>query len=226
MIKMNKTIYCTLDSETVGGASAPTGMYNLGCTIHDKDGHIFATCSMLVMEHYDEIRTDDYAKKNFHLYEERLARGEMSAVATEEEAVSIVRNLCHFYGVRYVMAFNTGFDFCKTICRQLLDEFEFIDLWLMAVQTICHQKGYAKFCRENGFKSSSGKSCATSAESVYAYITNNPDYTEEHTALNDALIEMEIFVKCLSLHKKFTKNIHNFDAKGKEYNKCFPKWAE
>lgn len=223
---MNKTIYCTLDSETVGGASAPTGMYNLGCTIHDKNGHIFATCSMLVMEHYDEIRFDDYAKKNFHLYEERLARGEMSAVATEEEAVSIVRNLCHFYGVRYVMAFNTGFDFCKTICRQLLDEFEFIDLWLMAVQTICHQKGYAKFCRENGFKSSSGKSCATSAESVYAYITNNPDYTEEHTALNDALIEMEIFVKCLSLHKKFTKNIHNFDAKGKEYNKCFPKWAE
>lgn len=223
---MNKTIYCTLDSETVGGASAPTGMYNLGCTIHDRNGHIFATCSMLVMEHYDEIRTDDYAKKNFHLYEERLARGEMSAVATEEEAVSIVRNLCHFYGVRYVMAFNSGFDFCKTICRQLLDEFEFIDLWLMAVQTICHQKGYAKFCRENGFKSSSGKSCATSAESVYAYITGNPDYTEEHTALNDALIEMEIFVKCLSLHKKFTKNIHNFDAKGKEYNKCFPKWAE
>ena len=223
---MNKTIYCTLDTETVGGASAPTGMYNLGCTIHDKDGHIFATCSMLVMEHYDEIRTDDYAKKNFHLYEERLARGEMSAVATEEEAVSIVRNLCHFYSVRYVMAFNSGFDFCKTICRQLLDEFEFIDLWLMAVQTICHQKGYAKFCRENGFKSSSGKSCATSAESVYAYITNNPDYIEEHTALNDALIEMEIFVKCLSLHKKFTKNIHNFDAKGKEYNKCFPKWAE
>lgn len=223
---MNKTIYCTLDSETVGGASAPTGMYNLGCTIHDRNGRIFATCSMLVMEHYDEIRTDDYAKKNFHLYEERLARGEMSAVATEEEAVSIVRNLCHFYGVRYVMAFNSGFDFCKTICRQLLDEFEFIDLWLMAVQTICHQKGYAKFCRENGFKSSSGKSCATSAESVYAYITGNPDYTEEHTALNDALIEMEIFVKCLSLHKKFTKNIHNFDAKGKEYNKCFPKWAE
>ena len=223
---MNKTIYCTLDSETVGGASAPTGMYNLGCTIHDRNGHIFATCSMLVMEHYDEIRTDDYAKKNFHLYEERLARGEMSAVATEEEAVSIVRNLCHFYGVRYVMAFNSGFDFCKTICRQLLDEFEFIDLWLMAVQTICHQKGYAKFCRENGFKSSSGKSCATSAESVYAYITGNPDYTEEHTALNDALIEMEIFVKCLSHHKKFTKNIHNFDAKGKEYNKCFPKWAE
>ena len=94
----------------------------------------------------------------------------------------------------------------------------------MALQTICHQKGYARFCRENGFKSRSGKSCATSAESVYAFITNNPEYKEEHTALSDALIEMEIFVKCYSLHKKFTKNVHQFDAKGKEYNKCFPKW--
>lgn len=225
MIKMNKTIYCTLDTETVGGIK-PTGMYNLGCTIHDKDGNIFATCSMLVMEHYDKIRNDDYAKKNFHLYEERLARGEMSAVTTEEEAVSIVRNLCHFYRVRYVMAFNSSFDFCKTICSTLLDEFEFIDLYLMALQTICHQKRYAQFCRANGFRSTSGKSCATSAESVYAYITNNPDYIEEHTALADALIEMEIFVRCLKMHKKFTKNIHQYNAKGREYNKCFPKWAE
>ena len=221
---MNKTIYCTLDTETVGGASAPTGTYNFGCTIHDREGNIIATTSLLAMEHYDEIRNDDYAKKNFPIYAERLAKGEMSAVATEEEAFSVIRNLCRFYGVKYVMAYNTGFDLCKTICRELVPEFEFIDLYLMALQTITHQKGYAKFCRENGFKSSSGKSCSTSAESVYAYITNNPNYIEEHTALADALIEMAIFVKCYSMHKKFTKNAHQFDCKGKEFNKCFPKW--
>lgn len=223
---MNKTIYCTLDTETVGGASNPTGTYNFGCTIHDREGHILATTSLLAMEHYDEIRNDDYAKKNFPIYEERLARGEMSAVATEAEALSVIANLCRFYNVKYVMAYNTAFDLTKTICRELVPEFEFIDLHLMALQTICHQKGYAKFCRENGFKSKTGKSCATSAESVYAYITNNPDYTEEHTALSDALIEMEIFVRCLRMHKKFHKNIHQWDAKGKEFNKCFPKWAE
>ena len=223
---MNKTIYCTLDTETVGGATNPTGTYNFGCTIHDREGNILATTSLLAMEHYEEIRNDDYAKKNFHIYAERLAKGEMSAVATEEEALSIIANLCRFYGVKYVMAYNSSFDFTKTICSELLNEFEFIDIYLMALQTITHQKGYATFCRENDFKSSSGKSCATSAESVYAYITNNPDYIEEHTALNDALIEMEIFVKCLKMHKKFSKNIHQWDAKGKEYNKCFPKWAE
>lgn len=222
---MKKTIYCTLDTETVGGVTAPTGTYNLGCVIHDRYGNILATTSLLVMEHYDEIRHDGYAKKNFYIYENRLASGEISAVATETDAFNIIRNLCHFYGVKYVMAYNTGFDLVKTVCKHLVPEFEFIDIYLMALQTICHQKKYTDFCRKNNFRSATGKSCATSAESVYAYITKNPNYEEEHTALSDAYIEMEIFIRCLKMHKKFSKNIHQWDAKGKEYNKCFPKWA-
>lgn len=223
---MNKNIYCTLDTETVGGVTNPTGMYNLGCVIHDKDGNILATASILVMEHYEEIRNDDYAKKNFSVYAERLNNGMITAVTSEAEAISIVRNLCHFYDVKYVMAYNSGFDFCKTICRDLLDDFEFIDIYLMALQTITHQKGYAKFCREHGMKSSSGKCVATSAESVFAYITGNAEYEEEHTALSDAMIEMRIFIKCYSLHKRFTKNAHQFDCKGRGSNKCFPRWEE
>ena len=219
---MNKNIYCTIDTETVGGASAPTGMYNVGCVIHDKQGNIFATTSLLVMEHFEEIRHDDYAKRNFPIYEERLNKGEMSAVASEIEALEIVRNLCNFYGVKYVMAYNSAFDFTKTVCRDLLNDFEFIDLYLMALQTITHQKAYATFCRENGFKSKSGKSCATSAESVFAYISNNPNHIEEHTALSDALEEMQIFVRCAKMHKKYVKNCHQFDYHG-EVKKCFPK---
>lgn len=218
-----KTMYATLDTETVGGIDHPKGFYNVGVVIHDREGNIFATTSLLVMEHYEEIRNDDYAKKNFPIYAERLAKGEISAVATEVEALNVVRNLCRFYGVRYVMAFNSGFDFTKTICRDLLTEFEFIDIWLMALQTITHQKGYAKFCRENGYKSSRGKTCATSAESVYAFISGNGEYIEEHTALSDALIEMAIFVRCAKLHKHYTKNVHCWDCT--ERNKCFPKWA-
>ena len=133
---MNKNIYCTLDTETVGGSSNPTGMYNAGAVIHDKDGNILATTSILIMEHYDNINKDDYAKKHFPVYEARLINGTISAVTTEAEAVSIVRNLCRFYGVKYVMAYNSCFDFIKTPFAALLDEFEFIDLYLMALQTI------------------------------------------------------------------------------------------
>lgn len=217
---MRKTIYCTLDTETVGGASNPTGMYNLGCVIHDKDGNIFATTSMLVMEHYDKIRNDGYAKKNFPIYEERLCRGEMTAIASEAQAVEVVRSLCKMYNVKYVMAYNSSFDFTKTVCRELLVDFEFIDIYLMALQTITHLKKYAKFCRENELYSRSGKTCSTSAESVYAFITDNADYTEEHTALSDAMIEMEIFKRCYAMHKKYTKNCHQYECKK---GKCFPR---
>ena len=202
------------------GAENPTGMYNLGCTIHDKNGNIFATCSLLVMEHFEEIRNDDYAKKNFPIYEQRLKTGEMSAVATEREAIEIVRNICKFYNVKYVMAYNSGFDFTKTICRELLNDFEFIDIYLMALQTITHLKSYRKFCIENNFYSSSGKTCSTSAQTVYAFITDNANYLEEHTALSDALIEMAIFLRCAKMHKAYTKNCHQHDCK---FNKCYPK---
>ena len=177
---------------------------------------------MLVMEHYNDINKDEYSKNNFHIYEERLNNGTMSAVATERDAIEIVRNLCKFYNVKYVQAYNSAFDFEKTICRELLDDFEFIDIYLMALQTITHLKSYKKFCIENGLKSSTGKSCATSAESVYAFITNNADYVEEHTALSDAMIEKDIFVRCYKMHKKFTKNMHQWNCKGKNANKCFP----
>ena len=60
-----KTMYATLDTETVGGIDNPKGFYNVGVVIHDREGNIFATTSLLVMEFYEEIKNDDYAKKNF-----------------------------------------------------------------------------------------------------------------------------------------------------------------
>jgi hypothetical protein len=120
-----------------------------------------------------------------------------------------------------MMAYNSAFDFCKTKCDALIAEREFIDIYLMALQTITHLKKYAKFCRENNFKSRSGKSVATTAESIYAYLTNNVNYSEKHTALEDSKIEMEIFLACLKTHKRFTKNLHQRDCKE---NKCFPAW--
>lgn len=214
-----KTIYATIDTETVGGATSPTGAYNYGLTIHDKDGNILATQNFLIAEHYEEIKNDDYAKKNFPLYNQYIVEGKISMVSTENEAVSLIRNLCRTYGVKYIMAFNSGFDFTKTKCRELLDEFEFIDLWLMALQTLTKYKKFANFCVENEMINKKGN-CLTNAQTMYAYITNTPNYVEEHTALADSLIEMEIFVSCLKTHQKFTKNQHCWDCQDKKY---FPK---
>lgn len=218
---MTKNMYCTLDTETFGGVSNPKGIYHLAGIIHDRQGNIFATFNYLIAEYYEEIEKDDYAKKNFTKYLDMIHNGIVTMISTEKDAISMVNALCDCYNVRYMMAYNTGFDFVKTACKDLIIDREFIDIYLMALQTITHIKKYAKFCNDNGFRSRSGKSVATSAESVYAYLTNNILYTEEHTAFEDSKIEMQIFLACLATHKKFTKNVHQYDCK---YGKCFPKW--
>lgn len=218
---MKKNIYCTLDTETFGGAAHPKGIYHLGGIIHDRQGNVLATFNYLIEEHFEEIEKDSYAKKNFHKYLDMILNGSISGVTTEEEAVNLVDNLCNFYNVRYMMAFNSGFDFTKTKCSKLIEEREFIDIWLMAVQTLTKVKRYAKFCRENGLQSRSKKTVATTAESFYSYLTNNSEYKEEHTAFEDSKIEMEIFLACIKRHEKYSKNVHCFECKE---GKIFPEW--
>ena len=217
-----KTRYCTLDTETFGGAANPKGVYHLAGLIHERDGKVLASFNYLIAEHYEEIAKDDYAKRNFFKYAEMIANGDITVIATEAEAVHAVDTICNFYNVKYMMAYNSSFDFVKTVCAALIENREFIDIYLMAVQTISHLKKYAAFCRENGLQSKSKKSVATSAESMYAYITNNPNYLEEHTALEDSKIEMQIFLSCLKTHKKYTKNAHMADCRE---GKCFPTWV-
>lgn len=221
-----KNFYCTLDTETFGGAANPKGIYHLGGLIHDRMGNVVAPFNYLIAEHYGEIQKDDYAKRNFDRYAAMVADGIVTMIATEREAVAAVDNLCDMFNVRYMTAFNTGFDFTKTLCRDLLADREFIDIYLMAVQTLGQLKKYAAYCRENGLRTASKKSVATSAEAFYSYLTGNPAYVEEHTALEDAKIEKDIFLACLRTHKAFTKNIHFYDycVANKAWG-MIPRWA-
>jgi hypothetical protein len=45
------------------------------------------------------------------------------------------------------------------------------------------------------------------AEILYRYITLNTDFIEDHTGLEDVLIEKEIFAKCMAQHKKMRKDV-------------------
>ena len=207
-------IYCTLDTETVGGATKPTGFYHLGGIIHDRQGNVIGCFNYLIAEMFDLIKEDDYAKKNFDLYLEMLQEGTATLIDTQENAIAMVNAICNYYNVNVMIAYNSGFDFGKTSCGDLLEGREFIDLWLMALETICQKVSYQRFCAENGRFNNKGN-CRTNAESVYAYLINEPTYCEEHTALEDSKIELEIFKACIKMHKKFTPNCHWFDSPNK-----------
>lgn len=222
---MTKNNYCTLDTETLGGASGNeiVPIYHLGGIIHDRLGNMIATFNYLIMEHFENIRDSFYGKGKVKEYLNMIDNGIATAVSTEEEAIEAVDSLLSFYNVKYLMAYNSGFDFGKTNCKSLIENRQFVDIWLMAVQTITHRKKYATFCRENGFRSSSKRSVSTTAQTVYAYLTNNAEYKEEHTAFEDSKIELQIFLACQKQHMKYTKNKHCFDCH--EENKFFPSFS-
>ena len=120
-----------------------------------------------------------------------------------------------------MMAYNTNYDFTRTNARMLIENRQFIDIYLMASETLGQRKKYADFCRENNFRTGSNNA-KMSAEVVYAYLIGNPDYEEEHTALEDAKIEVEIFKACMRSHKSFTPNTHFYDFPGKWF--LVPRW--
>ena len=207
-------MYCTLDTETVGGATNPLGFYHLGGIIHDRQGNVVGCFNYLVAEMLPYVLEDDYAKKNLPLYFEMLQNGTATLIDTQENAIAVVNSTLSYHNVNVMTAFNSGFDYCKTQCADLLEGRDFIDLWLMALECICQKASYKKFCAESGRYNKKGN-CKTNAETVYAYLTDTPDYCEEHTALEDSKIELEIFNACIKSHKRFTQNCHCFDNPNK-----------
>lgn len=202
-----KNIYCTLDTETVGGTCGDNLIYHIAGLIHDRQGNVIAGFNYIIAENYEMFDNAFYAKKNMARYDEMVKTGIATMIPTEEMALAMVDNLCSYYGVNYMMAYNTSYDFTKTNARMLIENRQFIDIYLMASETLGQRKKYADFCRENNFKTGSNNA-KMSAEVVYAYLIGNPDYEEEHTALEDAKIEMEIFKACIKAHQRFTKNCH------------------
>ena len=68
------------------------------------------------------------------------------------------------------------------------------------INGITETEEYKKFCERNDFMTKHRKPRPQKkAETLYRYLTNDPSYTEEHTALEDSKIELFILMTALAL---------------------------
>lgn len=81
------------------------------------------------------------------------------------------------------------------------NEYPIADLWGVACSTLINNERYKKYCMKNKLFTNSVKFFKTSAETTFQYITQNFDFIESHTALDDALIESQILTKALKKGK-------------------------
>jgi hypothetical protein len=216
MIDKRKSYYLTIDTETANSLEDPM-MYDIGGAIHDKRGNVEETFSFIIYDVFCADRelfdTAYYAEKR-PMYEQQISEGSRKIVSIYT-ARRHIHELCKKYDVKAIIAHNARFDYKSTngtlryITKSKMRYFlpYGIPVWdtlKMAQDTICKQKTYIRWCAENGYLQKNGKVRAT-AEILYRYITCDNDFIEDHTGLEDVLIEKEIFAKCMAQHKSMRK---------------------
>ena len=78
--------------------------------------------------------------------------------------------------------------------------FRVIDIWDFACETLFQRQTYKEMALNNGWYSEAGN-YKTNAEVAYAYITDEPNYSEEHMAVDDCDIEAQILAYIFSKYK-------------------------
>lgn len=214
------TYYLTIDTETANGLDDPM-MYDLGGAIHDRYGRVYETFSFVIYDVFcadrELFNTAYYAEKR-PMYEQQIAAGQRKIVGIYT-ARRHIADLCKKYNVKAIIAHNARFDYrstnytlryvTKSASRYFLPYG--IPMWdtlKMAQDTICKQKSYISWCKTNGYCMKNGKPRAT-AEILYQYISGKSDFLEDHTGLEDVLIEKEIFAHCMRQHKPMRKTLWN-----------------
>lgn len=85
------------------------------------------------------------------------------------------------------------FDPCTFTFRGI--SYPIFDIWGLACKHLLNTDEYRTACLVNNWITASGKYYQTSAEKAFAYLMNDREFLESHTAIEDAEIESAIFGK-------------------------------
>lgn len=209
-----KNYYLTLDTETTNSLDDAL-VYDIGGAIHDKKGNIKEKFSFVITDIFCQngLMESAYYKEKIPRYEEQLIKGERTKV-TFFKARKHILNLMKKYNVKAVVAYNARFDLnaLNTTIRYLTkSKYRYFfpygttiyDSLKMTRDTIGKQKSYYDFCHKNGFLTKHRTpQLQMKAETVYRYMTNDINFIESHTGLEDVMIEIQIFARCIRQHKK------------------------
>jgi hypothetical protein len=192
-----------LDTETLGVADPR--VYNLGWLVYDTaDGKVISARDYLIKELYDnsELMNTAYYANKIPLYEEMLADGKCRRIKWGYALRRLAREM---KGVDGIYAFNSRFDVrsiaktCELLKSKNPTADGISDIWKgLANPNITSTREYQEFCKANG-KMTKHKTprCRENAETLFAYLTGNPNYIEQHTALADCEIELAILLAAL-----------------------------
>ena len=214
-IDKRRNYIMVVDVETAGGLDNPL-VYDIGYAITDRQGNIYETRSFIIEEIFynKPLMTSAYYSEKVPKYLKDIANGTRTVVSFLEMRDDFIA-LAEKYNIKTLSAYNLAFDTraltntIRNITREpkakflprSLKSIKMMCIWCLACEVLYTQKTFGRVAIRNGWVSEVGN-FRTTAEVGHRYITGNMDFEEEHTGLEDVIIEVGIMAYAFRQNKK------------------------
>ena len=208
-----------IDTETIGTLNVKESVlpFEIGMKVLDTETNkVVKEKSYLVRKFFNNkyIMLSTFSATKYPDYFEKLDNDKRYKTMSVNDISKDIEKTISRYSIKIMVAHNGNFD--KTAMARLFEDFgvdnpfENIDLLdtMELSKVITFSKDYANYCIENKDRLNSLKdSCfitnsgrvRTTAQAIYCYISNNANFEEAHTGLEDIDIEIEIFKKSMEM---------------------------
>lgn len=213
---------CPLDRDFEGVTPYNMFVYDIGWAVVDKQGNVYETKSYVNRDIFFEekiLMESSYYAEKLPQYFDDIRSGKRKVSTWYKIRQDLIETMKK-YNTNIVCAHNARFDdgatkntqrwLTKSKYRYFLPKGTIIwDTMKMANDVVAKTPTYRNFCFENGFVTKhKTPRPQVKAEVLYRYITNNTEFIESHTALEDVLIEKDILAYCFRKHKKMNKELY------------------
>lgn len=202
-----------IDTETIGSLFVQESVlpFEIGMKVYDLETmKVVKEKSYLVRKFFNNkyIMLSTFSATKYPNYFEKLENDKRYKTMSVNDISKDIEKTIQRYGIKIMVAHNGNFD--KTAMARLFEDFEthnpFEKLDLLDTmeisKIITFSKDYANYCiankdilnsvKDSCFITNSGR-VRTTAQAIYSYLTQNPNFEESHTGLEDIDIEIEIF---------------------------------
>ena len=202
-----------IDTETIGSLFVQESVlpFEIGMKVYDLENmKVVKEKSYLVRKFFNNkyIMLSTFSATKYPNYFEKLENDKRYKTMSVNDISKDIEKTIQRYGIKIMVAHNGNFD--KTAMARLFEDFEtnnpFKKLDLLDTmeisKIITFSKDYANYCiankdilnsvKDSCFITNSGR-VRTTAQAIYSYLTQNPNFEESHTGLEDIDIEIEIF---------------------------------
>lgn len=200
--------FIVIDTETTNSIDDPL-CYDVGFAVIDILGNVYENYSFVVADIFldKELMSSAYFADKIPQYWKDIKAGtrELKTFFNIKKAFAecVKRN-----NVKIILAHNARFDYRSlNLTQRFLTSSKYryffpfgVEIWdtlKMSRKVLKTNDKYGEFCYNNNYLTK--RMCKQfTAEVIYRFLTNNIDFVESHTGLEDVLIEKEIFVFCMA----------------------------